>query len=204
MILDLETMTTNAVYHTLTQTIIPRPVAWVLTENPAGDYNLAPFSYFTAVCSDPALIMFSVGPQKPDGSSKDTYANIMRNPRFVIHIANSEQAQQVTLSAASLPHGQSEVENCGLTLTDFEGAKLPRVKGSKIAMACSLYQHQEIGNNNQHLIFGKIEKIWLDDDVVSEANGRWNIDAAKVDPIARLGGTEYELFGEILSVPRPA
>lgn len=204
MILDLETMTANAVYHTLTQTIIPRPVAWVLSENPAGDYNLAPFSYFTAVCSDPALIMFSIGPQKPDGSSKDTYANIMQKQRFVIHIANSAQVQQVTLSAASLPQGVSEIESCELALTAFEGAELPRVVGPKIALACTLYQHQDIGNNNQHLIFGKIEKIWLDDEVVSDDNGRLKIDAAAVDPIARLGGIDYELFGEILSVPRPA
>ena len=75
MEIDLDSLSANGVYHTLTRTVIPRPVAWVLSENAGGDYNLAPFSYFNAICSDPPLIMISVG-KKPDGSSKDTRVNI--------------------------------------------------------------------------------------------------------------------------------
>ena len=65
-------------YHMMTQTIIPRPIAWVLTENDNGSSNLAPFSYFTALCSDPALVVLSIG-KKPDGSLKDTRHNPIAN-----------------------------------------------------------------------------------------------------------------------------
>lgn len=205
MILDMSDMNKLQAYHTLTQVVVPRPVAWVLSENESSELNLAPYSYFSAVCSDPPVVMISVGPAKPDGSEKDTYRNILSKKKFVIHIAGSDMAHAVTQSSASLDHGVSEVERCGLELDEFEGFSLPRVKGPAIALACSLYQHQDIGNNNQHLIFGEIEKIWLDDSVVSEdEKGRMKIDAAKVDPLSRLGGTEYQTFGEILSVPRPA
>lgn len=204
MILDLAAMDKLTAYHTLTQVVIPRPVAWVLSDNGEESYNLAPFSYFSAVCSDPPVIMFSVGASKPDGSEKDTYVNIMKSERFVIHIAGSDLVQEVTQSGASLPHGESELERCKLETTAFEGFGLPRVVGPKIAMACTLYQHQDIGNSNQHLIFGQIEKIWLDDSVVAEdEKGRLKVNADAVDPIARLGGLEYVTFGEIVSVPRP-
>lgn len=204
MILDLLSMEKAAVYHTLTQVIIPRPVAWILSENTQGDYNLAPFSYFSAVCSDPAVIMVSIGAKKPDGTEKDTYKNIIEKERFVIHIAGSDLAQEVTDSSASLSYGESELERCNLETVAFEGVELPRVIGPKIALACTLYQQQDIGNSNQHLIFGQIEKIWLDDSVVLEdEKGRLKVDAQRVDPIARLGGIDYETFGEILSIPRP-
>lgn len=204
MILDLTAMDKTAAYHMLTQVVIPRPVAWVLSESDSGNYNLAPFSFFTAVCSDPPVIMISVGASKPDGSAKDTYANIIKNERFVLHIAGSDLAQEVTQSAASLPHGESELAHCELETVAFEGFELPRVLGPKVALACKLYQHQDIGNSNQHLIFGQIEKIWLDDTVVAEdAKGRLKVNAEAVDPIARLGGLEYVTFGDIVSVPRP-
>ena len=61
-----------------------------------------------------------------------------------------------------------------------------------------------MGNNNQHLLFGLIEKIWLDDDIVLETEtGRLKVDASRVDPIGRLGGNEYTTFGKILDIPRP-
>ena len=61
MHINVEELTGTEAYHLLTQTVIPRPVAWILTENEEGDYNLAPFSFFTAISSRPPLIMFSVG-----------------------------------------------------------------------------------------------------------------------------------------------
>jgi flavin reductase (DIM6/NTAB) family NADH-FMN oxidoreductase RutF len=60
-----------------------------LSENENGGFNLAPFSYFNAVSSDPPLLMLSVG-KKPDGSPKDTRVNIEQRSRFVIHIAHRE------------------------------------------------------------------------------------------------------------------
>ncbi len=203
MFLDLDLMSSNSTYHALTQIIIPRPVAWVLTEHQNGEYNLAPFSYFSAVCSDPPIMMISVG-RKPDGSEKDTYQNIIEREKFIIHIASSELAGAVTKSASVLDAGQSEIDLCGLKTERVEGFSLPRVMGPKIAMSCRFYEEKTMGNNDQHIIFGRIEKVWLDDDIVLPTDtGRLKIDASKVDPIGRLGGNEYTTFGEILDIPRP-
>jgi flavin reductase (DIM6/NTAB) family NADH-FMN oxidoreductase RutF len=48
-------MKPQEIYITMTQTVIPRPIAWILSENPDQSLNLAPYSYFNAVCSDPMV-----------------------------------------------------------------------------------------------------------------------------------------------------
>ena len=90
-------------YHLMTQTIVPRPIAWVLTEsdksnNQQSNYNLAPFSYFTAISSDPAILMISLT-KKTDGGDKDTLINILKNKKMVIHIASDTQGELVTKTA---------------------------------------------------------------------------------------------------------
>jgi flavin reductase (DIM6/NTAB) family NADH-FMN oxidoreductase RutF len=204
VVLNLDLMSMNSVYHVLTQIIIPRPVAWVLTEHQNGEYNLAPFSYFSAVCGDPPIMMISVG-KKPDGSEKDTYQNIIERRNFIIHIASSDLAGVVTKSSAVLEQGESEIDLCGLETADVEGFSLPRIIGPKIAMSCRFHEEKTMGNNGQHLIFGIIEKVWLDDKVaVTNDKGRLEVSAAAVDPISRLGGNEYATLGDVLNIPRPS
>ncbi|MDC0663354.1 flavin reductase family protein [Marinobacter sp. SS21] len=204
MILDFDELTSQEVYHAMTQTLVPRPVAWVLTENPDGDYNLAPFSFFNAITSKPPLLMLSVG-KKPDGSFKDTRVNIEKRRKFTVHIAHREQARAMTETSQVLPHGQSELAQLDLALTEFEDFDLPRLADCRVAMACELYEIQEIGPTPQSLIFGLIHKVYVDDRAVSlDAKDRLRVDAAVLDPIGRLGGNEYVTFGEVLTIPRPS
>ena len=63
MLVNLSEFSRPDAYFAMTQTVLPRPVAWVLSENENGSYNLAPYSFFNAVSSDPPLLMFSVGLQ---------------------------------------------------------------------------------------------------------------------------------------------
>jgi flavin reductase (DIM6/NTAB) family NADH-FMN oxidoreductase RutF len=203
MYIDLDDLSPSRVYVQMIQTLIPRPIAWVLSANANGSYNLAPFSYFNAVCSDPPLIMLSVG-KKPDGSYKDTRVNIEQRDRFVIHIAHREQAEPMTASSATLAAGESEVEQLGLATVPFAGFDLPRLADCRIAYACERYQIQEIGGTPQSLIFGQVRAIYVDDSVVSQdPKGRIKVAAEKVDPLGRLGVDEYVTFGEILRVRRP-
>ncbi|MDX1755578.1 MAG: flavin reductase family protein [Marinobacter sp.] len=203
MILDFDHMPSSEVYHAMTQTLVPRPVAWVLTENPDGDYNLAPFSFFNAITSKPPLVMLSVG-KKPDGQFKDTRVNIEARKVFTIHLAHRELAQAMTQTSQVLPHGQSELTHLDLPLTDFEGFALPRLADCRVAMACELYEIKEIGPTPQSLIFGQVHKVFVDDRAVSlDDKERLRVDAAALDPIGRLGGNEYVTFGEVLTIPRP-
>src|SRR5262249_43807791 len=39
--------------------VVPRPIGWLSTLGPEGEPNLAPYSFFNAVCDRPPMLMFS-------------------------------------------------------------------------------------------------------------------------------------------------
>jgi flavin reductase (DIM6/NTAB) family NADH-FMN oxidoreductase RutF len=209
MNIDFTALTTPQAYHLMTQTIVPRPIAWVLTENESGTglnrYNLAPFSYFNAVDSNPPTLMISIGKQ-PDGGTKDTLVNIQRTGELVIHIASSEHIEALNLSAATLPYGESELLASSLTTTVMEGSALPRLNEAKIAFACKLDHVYEIGDTPQSLVFAGVKSAYISDEIVhiDESKGRTLIDTAALKPLARLGGSNYAFLGEYISLKRPS
>lgn len=202
MHINVEELTGTEAYHLLTQTVIPRPVAWILTENEESDYNLAPFSFFTAISSRPPLIMFSVG-SKPSGDIKDTRRNILRTKSFVVHIAPSTLAEEMTETARTLEYGESELERVNLTINNDWQQILPRLSECDIALFCELYDYQEIGENKQGLVFGEIKQAFLSDKVATKGE-RLVIDATQVDPISRLGGNDYAALGKTITIQRPS
>ncbi len=203
MLIDLDNLSTAQTYFTMTQTVIPRPIAWILTENQKGNYNLAPFSYFNAVCSDPPLVAFSIGLQQ-DGTSKDTLVNLSARPQCVVHIASCDQLAVLNQTSATLPPGESEVLASHIDLIDQEGFSIPRIADCKIAFMCDIDQIQEIGNHRQSLIFARILCIYIEDSCTGmDSNGRLKVDATKILPLARLGASQYVSFGEVLSIQRP-
>src|SRR6056300_777261 len=109
MIIDLNQFSSSQVYQTMTQAIIPRPIAWVLSDHGNGKLNLAPFSYFNAVCSNPPILSISIG-YKKGGAKKDTWINIEERSHFVVHIPRIEDVDPLLQSAQALDHGVSEVE----------------------------------------------------------------------------------------------
>lgn len=204
MLINLSELNTPNVYFTMTQTVLPRPIAWVLSENHDNTLNLAPFSYFNAVCSDPPLVMISIGLQD-DGSYKDTLRNVMERPELVIHIASSNQLDDLNLSSATLPPGVSEVAAGNLELTDVENHRLPRLANCKVAFMSSVHKIDRIGTHDQqHLVFAQIESIYISDDCVQyDEKNRLAILAEQIRPLSRLGANYYSSFGEMLFARRP-
>lgn len=202
MNIDVTTLAPTQIYHLMTQTVIPRPIAWVLTDSGQQSLNLAPFSYFTAISSQPPLLMILVG-KKSTGVVKDTTRNALETGKLVIHIADVDLAQQVTASSAPLAHGESEIALTGVGLTEFEGFELPRVASCPVAFGCALYEVKEIGDTPQSLIFAQIEQIYIRQEVIDERTDRLKVDALKVNPLSRLGGSEYATLERTFSIKRP-
>lgn len=201
MNINFQELSANQVYFTMIQTIIPRPIAWVLSENESGNYNLAPFSYFTAVASDPALLMFSIG-KKLDDDNKDTLKNIQTRKNFVVHIAGTDLVNELNASAANLDYGDSEIDTIGLSTTPLAGSKLPRLSDAKIAFACSLYEIKEIGNKPMSLVFGEVHSAYICDSIAQQGE-RLTINADALNPLARLGGNNYASITPSFTVKRP-
>jgi len=203
MNLNFSDFSANQRYHLMTQTLIPRPIAWALTDSENDSFNLAPFSYFTAVSSDPALIMISVG-LKPNGDKKDTLVNVLKNKKMVIHIASEQHAQIVTQTAATLEHGESELDAAKMKTVKFGDFPLPRLEQCDIAYACELYEIKELGDAGQTLIFAEIKHLYISENVAElDSKQRIKVHSDRINPLARLGGGEYAAITAPFSMLRP-
>jgi flavin reductase (DIM6/NTAB) family NADH-FMN oxidoreductase RutF len=60
--------------------VAPRPIGWISTRDAEGRVNLAPYSFFNAVCDHPPMVMFS------SAGWKDTVANIKATGEFVCNL----------------------------------------------------------------------------------------------------------------------
>ncbi len=82
----------------MVSTIVPRPIAWVVTQSETGLVNAAPYSFFNGVGGDPPLITISIE-GRPGGGLKDTAANIARSGQFVVNLVSDAMAQSMVVTA---------------------------------------------------------------------------------------------------------
>jgi flavin reductase (DIM6/NTAB) family NADH-FMN oxidoreductase RutF len=186
----------------MTTVIAPRPIAWVSTIAADGRTNLAPFSFFQGVTSNPPTLMF-VPVNNRDGQPKDTVRNIQQVPEFVINVVSYALAGPMNATSATLPYGESEAEKFGIAMTPSTKVRPPRVAAAPVAFECTLDRIVNIGEGPlaAHVVFGRIQLVHLSDTVVG-ADGR--IDSAKLDLIGRLSGDLYCRTTERFAIKRPA
>ena len=189
-------------YKLIIGSIVPRPIAWVSSMDALGNLNLAPFSYFTAVCPTPMTIVFCPGIHPHTGEKKDTWRNIEQVPEFVINITNEETAEQMNLSATVLPFGQSEFVWAGVTAVPSERISVPRVAEAPISFECTLQQIVTISDKpgGGAAIFGTVRCVHVRDDLLHD--GR--IDTDLLRPIGRLAGNSYTRVAEPFVMERIA
>lgn len=198
---QFDQLSANQRYHLITQTITPRPIAWILTKNENESFNLAPFSYFAPVSSDPALVMVSIGNKSAD-QAKDTKHNLLREKECVLHIPSEALMNAVNESAANLPYGESELPNTHVSLADFTKT-LPRIQQANVAMHCRLFDIHSLGNASFQAVYLEILDVHVEEDLITEAHSRIYIDNKKLNPLARLGGDDYALVGKTVTMKRP-
>lgn len=211
MLIELAGLPTPTVYHLMTQVIIPRPIAWVVSDNGgegASRWNLAPFSYFNAVASEPPTVMFSVGWSGREGvptpGAKDTLTNVTERPEHTIALPSRPQLEAVELTATEAAPGESELTLAGLEPVDW-GWSVPRPSGVRAALGCSVERILPIADGPQRVVLGRVHRIWVDDAVVIEdAKGRERVDATLLDPLLRLGAGEYAAMGTVARPDRIA
>ena len=202
MIINPETLTDGERYKLIIGSIVPRPIAWVSTVDSAGNLNLAPFSYFTAVCPNPMTLLFCPGWSGLRGRMKDTLHNVRQTEEFVVNIVNEETKEAMNLSATEFEAGISEFEWAGVTPAASETIQVPRVAEAPIAFECKLQQIVVVkeGPGGGAAVFGEVQSIYVRDDVYE--NGR--ILPEKLQPIGRLAGTSYAHINDFFEMKRVA
>lgn len=201
MEIDPDRLKPREMYQWLVQTVVPRPIAWVSTVDAAGVTNLAPFSFFAAVCARPPTLMFCPANDR-FGQPKDTLRNVEATGEFVVNIVNEALAGPMNDTAASLPHGESEFTRFGIAQAPSVMVRPPRVAAAPVAFECRLDRIVRFGEGPiaGNAVFGTIVRMHVDDTVLG-ADGQ--VDVARLAPLARLGGDAYAGLGELFRLPRP-
>lgn len=190
MIIDPNQQSFKDNYKLMIGSIVPRPIAFVSTKSSDGIDNLAPFSFFTGVCSNPPTIAFAPVRKGTTGEMKDTLINIRDTDVFAVNIVSESFAGEMVKTATDYPPEISEFDESGLTPVPCEKIDVMRVRESKITFECQLNQIIEIGDGGSgsgFLVLGTIILFHLDKDIYQ--NGR--IQLEKLQPIGRLAGNNY-------------
>ena len=190
----------NNIYKLMIGCIVPRPIAFVSTISPEGIRNLAPFSFFNGVCSNPPIVLFSTVIRK-DGKHKDTLNNIEATKEFVVNIVSEDFAEKMNICSTEFPPEVDEFKQSGLTPIPSDLVKPPCVKESRINMECKLVQIVHFGTESGggSTVFGEV----LCFHVADELFDNFKIDPDKLHPIGRMGGPTYTRTTDRFDLVRP-
>ena len=203
---DVESMPVGVRYNLLLGAIVPRPIAVIGTMNAAGQHNLAPFSFFNAVSSEPMVLMFCPV-SRGDASENDS----MRNAKpvseggtgcFSVSLATEGNIAQVVKCAANLPYGESEFEYAKLTAGMCAKIRAPYMLESPIHFECETIEVKRFAPGvpfGGNAVFGRVIHARVDDALV---HPRMHIDPDKLRAVGRMGGNWYARTGDRFELER--
>jgi len=164
----------------------PRPIGWITSMSLKGDINLAPYSFFNSVSSDPPMVMFA-----SDGR-KDTITFVEETGEFVCNLAVWDLRDQVKETSWTFPRGTNEMEAAGLEAAPSLLVKPPRIKASPCALECKWLQTLRLDDIDgkpapRFIAFGQVIGIHIDERFIKDGL----LDTAAMKPIMRAGYHDY-------------
>jgi flavin reductase (DIM6/NTAB) family NADH-FMN oxidoreductase RutF len=184
---DLESLDEDTRYKLMLATVLPRPIAWITSQDSNGLVNAAPFSFFNVFGTEPATVGIGVGRNSPT-QPKDTCLNIRATEEFVVNLVPFSSAEKMRASSMPFPSHVSEVSAVGLQTSPSERVAPPRISESPASFECKFMQEIRLGNFS--LILGRVVMLHVRDEAVLNPD-RLHIDAANMDLIGRMEGALY-------------
>jgi flavin reductase (DIM6/NTAB) family NADH-FMN oxidoreductase RutF len=197
----------NELYNLLLSSVAPRPIAWVSTVSTEGRANLAPFSFFNAVCVDPPLLVFapamrqSKQPGAAHAEAKDTLRNIRQSKEFVVNVVTYELREAMNLTSGEYGPSVNEFEIAKLTPEPSTIVRPPRVAESPVSFECVLHQILEFTTapTGGSLVIGRIVAIYINEEHIKAGK----LDRNSLDLIGRMGGIQYTRTTQRFEMVRP-
>jgi flavin reductase (DIM6/NTAB) family NADH-FMN oxidoreductase RutF len=207
MIVSPSSLPHRELYSILLNSVAPRPIAWVSTLSSSGRPNLAPFSFFNAVCVDPPLLAFAPGlrqPRQPEAGqaeAKDTLRNIRDTGEFVVNIVTYELAEAMNLTSGEYDASMNEFDVAKLTPQASAIVRPPRVAESPVSFECRHHQILDFSTRptSGSLVIGEVVSIHMNDAHLKD--GR--LDRNSLDLIGRMGGNQYTRTTQRFEMLRP-
>jgi flavin reductase (DIM6/NTAB) family NADH-FMN oxidoreductase RutF len=207
--LSADALRPSEVYRLMTDLIAPRPIAWVGTQAPDGSRNLAPFSYFQAVCSDPPTIGLGVA-HHADGRPKDTLRNILATGELTISHVSEALVEAMHLTSGSYPEHVDEWAVAEVAPAPSRVVAPPRVRDALAAFECRLVHaiplgHGPSGGPSSTLVIARIVHFHVRAGLLArDSAGRLlTMDPARLAAVGRLGGIAYTRTRDRFDLARP-
>ncbi len=185
MLFDFGKIPAREGYKLLVSTVTPRPIAWISTQNAAGQLNAAPFSFFNAFAGDPPVVGIGIGSHQP-GRAKDTRRNICETKEFVVNLVSEEMDEAMNVTATEFEPEVNEIVEAELEAIPSVHVKPPRIAASPVSMECSLRQIVDLGPDNA-LVLGNVLAMHVRDDLVLDPAKHY-IDTPGLKLIGRMHG----------------
>jgi flavin reductase (DIM6/NTAB) family NADH-FMN oxidoreductase RutF len=193
----------------MTGIIVPRPVALVSTLDRNGVANLAPFSFFTGVGSNPPTVLFcpvvrtistAASEAKPD-LRKDTLRNVEETGEFVVNVVSEAIAAAANATAAEVPPEVDEFVLSGLTPQPSQVVRPARVAESPAQMECKLLQVIYTGHEpgSGVIVLGEIVRFHVLSTLVED----FRVDPAGLDAVGRMAGNTWARTRDRIELIRP-
>ncbi|CAH2604820.1 Nitrilotriacetate monooxygenase component B [Rhodovastum atsumiense] len=200
MLFDFATLAPQDRYKLLTSTVVPRPIAWVVTQDRQGRLNAAPFSFFNVFSQDPALVVLGIG-GRAAGKAKDSGANIRQTGEFVVNLVSHANLAQMNVTAIDFPPEVDEIAEAGLTTLPSTRVAPPRIAESPVALECRRFMVFDL-DEGRGLVVGEVLAMHIRDDCMSDP-ARLHVDTPKLDLVGRMhGGGWYVRTTDLEEVPR--
>jgi len=175
--------------------VSPRPIGWISTLDANSVVNLAPYSFFNAVSTDPHFVMFS------SGGRKDSQRNAEETGEFVCSLATYDLRDAMNRTSKHVDPDVDEMALAGLSPAPSTVVAPPRVSESPVAFECKYWRTIELPGvdgkpGNHAIVLGQVVGIHIDDEAL--VDGR--VDITKLRPIARLGYRDYAVIDEVFEL----
>jgi flavin reductase (DIM6/NTAB) family NADH-FMN oxidoreductase RutF len=166
--------------------VAPRPIGWITSLSANGEINLAPYSFFNGVSTDPPMVMFS------SEGRKDSVTFIEETKEFVCNLATWDLRGQMNMTSATYPRGTNEMNEAGLDPAPSVLVKPPRVRASPCALECKWLQTVPLRDvdgraTQSYLVLGQVVGVHVDERFIKDGL----LDTAAMRPIARAGYHDY-------------
>ncbi|SIS81280.1 flavin reductase family protein [Paracoccus saliphilus] len=198
--LDLTALAPQERYKLLTALVIPRPVAWVTTQDKSGRVNAAPFSFFNLFGQDPALVILGLEHARDGSGPKDTARNIAATEEFVVNIVTPDLIGPMVETAAAYPPDVSEPQALGLELAPSSQVAPPRLAAAPVAIECRLKDTLRY-SDERDIVVGEAVALAARDGLID--TDRMHVDWEGGFPLARLFADRYARLEEIARHPIP-
>ena len=167
--------------------------------SPSGDENLAVFSSIVHLGSNPALLGFIL---RPTTVPRHSHANMKSTGVFTLNAITTPQIEDAHHTSASYPENISEFDQTKLEPELKQDWKAPYVKGAPIQIGCSYINEYHIKENDTILIVGKIEHLYIEDQLLGE-DGWVQLDKGGIVSINGLDGYALPTLIERFEYARP-